>query len=258
MSEKSLFTVSEDDMTEELICVAEDDLPHRLAPAHSMPDLEVVEGEDEEKRPDWRETKDARHFEAFLNSEMARLPKPHTIRGNKSLLERALGQYKKLDTYISTALRADYDGHIHTQRVDEIRRVIEAYIDEIQNALDGMEHMKKQKRQMRRRGEDESGELVKEATTPPFKGLQAQVSMFEVAIVRAIINGAVAGGRNVEELFELADKKYKFTEREELALLQLLADFGYVVFKDRLTLGDKDVDPTKEGGVAEWANQYYA
>lgn len=239
--EKSLFTVDEEmPKNKEMFVIAEEEM-------------------EKEKSEDWRVSKEPKHFVIFLVKEMNRIPKPGEGRGNKTLLEKLLGQYKQLDSFISQAVRSDYDDAIDAKNVDEIRKVLNRYIDETQDALDGMYSMERQRRDMRkRRAEEENGEIVKEATTPPYHGVQTQMSLFESAIVRALINAVVSGGRQMEELFEEAKKKYDIKPREELAVLQALEDFGYPIFKDRMMVGDKNEDPTRKENFGEWTSQYYA
>lgn len=253
VKEKNLFTVTEEEFTEEIIRVAEDEISNDSIIV-SSPD-EFIEEDKENK--DWRVSKKPKHFIIFLVNEVNRIPKPSHIRGNKSMLEKALGMYKQLDSYISKALRSDYDDEIDANKVDEIRGLVNRYENEVQMALDGMMTMERNKK-VRRRRADEDQDLVKEAGTPHFTGLQVQMSAFERAIVGALINGSVSGGHNIEELYKVAKDKYNFTEREELALLQLLSDFGYPVFKDRLTFGTNDTDPTRKENNGEWMSNYYA
>ena len=107
----------------------------------------------------------------------------------------------------------------------------------------------------RRRAEDEhEGELTKEAGTASF---QMVITPFQRAISGSLINGVVSGGRNMEELWADAKKKYNMNDREELEILQVIADMGYPEFKDRLRLGENN-DPTREEGFGEWSSQYYA
>ncbi|MFA5048462.1 MAG: hypothetical protein WC516_05575 [Patescibacteria group bacterium] len=268
--EKNLFTVGEDEkMTEEIICVAEDDelekeaaIPVIVSPTPLQLPLDMGQPKGkEEESTDWRTSKHPKHFVIFLLNEIGRLPKPNSARGSKSMLEKALGQYKQLDSYISQALRSDYDDEVDVQKVDEIRKIVDSYKDEVQDALDGINMMTKQRHHMRRRraeDEGEEGKLVKEATTPQFKGIQVQMSAFERAVVGAIINGAVSGGRNIEELYKEVKEKYDLTNREELAILQIMADFGYPIFKDRLMMGSKNEDSTRKDNFGEWQSQYYA
>lgn len=269
LKEKNLFTVGEDEkVTEEIICVAENDendaemaIPIIVSPRPQQLPLDIGQSEEkEEESTDWRVSKHPKHFVIFLLNEINRLPKPSDARGSKSMLEKALGMYNALDGHCSRALRSDYDDDIDVKRVDEIRNLINRYKDDVQDALDGIDMMTKQKRNMRRRRAEDEGEneLVKEATTPSFKGIQVQMSAFERAIVGAIINGAVSGGRQIEELYKEAKDKYKLSDREELAILQIISDFGYPIFKDRLTVGSKDEDPTRDKNFGEWSSNYYA
>lgn len=257
--EKDLFTVSENEnMAEEIICVAEEELDQAQVPIIVSPMPQISDTKKEKESTNWRESKHPKHFVVFLVNELNRLPKPADARGSKSMLEKALGMYNAIDGHCSKALRSDYDDEIDVKKVDEIRNMISRYRDEVQDALDGIDMMTKQRRQMRRRRAEEENGIVKEATTPSLQGIQLHVSAFERAIVGAIINGVVSGGRNVEELYKEAKEKYKFTDREELALLQILEDFGYPVFKDRLMVGEKDEDPTRNKNFGEWQSQYYA
>jgi hypothetical protein len=274
-NEKGLFTVSEDEkLTEEIISVAEGEEytqeahspvmlvpgggagPGPMAgpgPAGSCP---MAESKKDEESNDWRVSKKPKHFIVFLTNEMNRLPQPSSILGNRSMMEKALGQYKKLDSYISNAMHSDYDDEIDVEKVDKIRAVLEKARDEVEDALEGLSHMMKQKKKMRRRRADDTheGELVREAGVPQF---QLVVTPFQRAIAGALINGKVSGGRNLEELWKEAKEKYKMDDREELEILQVLADMGYPEFRDRLRLGE-DNDPTRTEGFGEWQSQYYA
>lgn len=282
-NEKGLFTVSEDEkMTEEIISIAEDELEgasvvlvpggHGMGPGHgpgpmglgpraemgACPFAEEGEGEEEES-DDWRVSKKPKHFLVFLMNEINRLPKPTSVLGNRSKMEKTLGQYKKLDSYISQALHSDYDDEIDVDKVDKVRALLEKARDDVEDALEGLSQMMKQKKKMRHRRADDTheDELVREAGVPHFSGFQMLITPFQRAIAGALINGKVSGGRNLEELWKEAKEKYKMDDREELEILQILADMGYPEFRDRLRLGE-DNDPTRTEGFGEWQSQYYA
>lgn len=219
--------------------------------------LEREKEEGEKESDDWRVSKKPEHFLMFLTKDLQRIPNPSQIRGNLTEMERALGQYKRLNNYISNAMQSDYDGVINAKKIDSMRKVIEQSIDELEDALEGLKQLKKEKRKMRRRGEEDNLDLKKEATAPHFNGFQMLITPFQRAIAGALINGKVSGGRNLEELWSEAKKKYKMEDREELEILQILADMGYPEFKDRLRLGE-DSDPTRTEGFGEWLSNYYA
>lgn len=261
--EKALFTVSEDDRTEEIFVVAEDAVAGgmispkvpNMVPMNIPQNAQMAKDKKEEDE-DWLKTKDPKHFTIFIIKELNRMPKVHSVLGNRSLLEQAIGQLKKLDSHISSALRSDYDNVIDAAKVDEARKGILKNIDDCEDALMAMDQMHRQKRKMRR-AEDEQNGLMKEAGTAQFQGIQQTITAFEKAIVTALINSVVSGGKNIEHMYEKAKKKYKFTDREELAIMQLLADFGYPVFKDRLTLGE-EVDVSEPEETGEWQANYIA
>jgi len=276
--EEGIFTVVEDEqihngLTRELISVAEDELtlPSQKTPPPSVfaplsesqpaggekPESLPAGGENPEQAEGWRNTKKPEHFTQFLADDLARIPRPGTTRGNQALMERTLGQYKKLNGYVSQALREDYDDVLDASQLDKARKFIEQCVDELELGLESLENLKKNRKKMRR-GDDESSDLVKEATAPHFTGMQVNMSAFEGAIVRSLINGVVAGGRNIEELYAKAKEKYDFTPREELAIFQILSDFGYATFQDRLRLGETNFDASKSEDGGEWSAQYFA
>jgi len=277
--EEGIFTVAEDEQiydgsARELISVAEGDLelpippnvfppPPKTQPAGEQKPQIMPAGKEQPKQManegGWRNTKEPKHFTQFLMDDLARIPKPNTTRGNQALMERTLGQYNKLNNYVSQALREDYDDVLDANHVDKARKFIEQCIDELEMGLESLDSLKKNRKKMRRHSEDEMGDgLVKEANTPTFTGIQVQISEFESSIVRALINGVVSGGRNMDELYEKAKKKYDFTPREEVAIFQILNDFGYPTFQDRLRIGDEKVDTSKSEEGGEWTANYHA
>jgi len=275
--EQELFAVAENEQLErEIICVAEEgalDIPEKKEeqlPIFPEAPVEPPNNEykvtlpqqqdapaDDQKPKGWRNTKDVKEFMDFLQVEMARIPDMSKARGNQSLMERSLGQWKSLDGHCSHALRGDYDGTLDVDRLDKARKFIETVVDQLEDALHGMSSMRKTRRQQRRRGEDVLDGMTKEATAPHFNGIQMVITPFQRAIVGSLINGTVSGGRNMEELYSEATKKYKMDDREQLEILAILADFGYPIFKDRLRVGDSE-DPSRDEGFGEWQSAYNA
>jgi hypothetical protein len=126
--------------------------------------------------------------------------------------------------------------------------------------LEGISELKRNKKKMkrRRRAEEDGEAMTKEAGVPHFQGFQMLITPFQRAIAGALINGKVSGGRNMEELWVSAKKKYDMNGREELEILQILADMGYPEFKDRLRAGETEDDPSRTEGHGEWQSQYHA
>ena len=286
--EQGLFTVAEDDQEKEMIVVAEGEMwnddkkrevlrpddktdrrpspPPLRPPAPANPTNTPrattlpsggVGNVTEVAEDGWRNTKDVKQFTQFLLDEINRIGNPNAWR-TKTEKERGLAQLKKLDHYVSQALREDYDSYLDLKSIDNVRNTIEKNIDDTEYAMDGMTHMKRERKKMRRRrGEDEGVDLVKEAQTPHFNGMQIHISAFERAIVGALMNGRASGGRDIEELYTEAKSRYNINDREELAIFQILTDMGLPTFKDRLRIG-KSSDPTRTEGFGEWQSQYYA
>lgn len=96
--------------------------------------------------------------------------------------------------------------------------------------------------------------ITKEAGTP---AIQLQMSPFERAVTGAIINGFVSHGKNPEEIYAHFKQKYKFTDRDELSIHQILADMGYPILKDRGHVGDSSEQLNKGKGI-EFSTQYNA
>jgi len=270
--EEGLFTIAEDeklqeDKEKEIISVGEEEVygPTGEAPPplqqQYMMDAQYAKEKEEKEETNWMKSGKPEHFVVFLRNEMGRFPKPMDIRGNVSKMEQGLGQWKRLNNFVSKALREDYDGVLDIELVDKVRALIEQHIDQLEDMLDGISALKRNRKQLRRRRhaeEDDDDGLTKEATSPHFNGFQMLITPFQRAIAGALINGKVSGGRNLEELWVGAKKKYAMNDREELEILQILADMGYPEFKDRLRVGKTEEDPTRTEGHGEWQNQYYA
>lgn len=265
---EEVFMVTENDETQEIFSVAEEEampLPQKRvepvtpAPGDMSPQTPRQPQNGEEQKLDeqqgWRSTKDPKEFMEFLQKELRRIGNPHAWR-TKSEKERGLAQLKKLDHFTSEALRSDYDNVLDVPSIDAIRNRIEHHIDQCEVALEGIQNMKKNRKKLRRRGEDEP-EMTKEAGVPHFNGMNVMITPLERAIVGILINGKVSGGKDMEELYAELKEKYDLSERDDLAIFQILNDMGYPTFRDRLRLHDSE-DPTREEGLGEWQQQFYA
>jgi hypothetical protein len=257
--EEGLFTVAEKETEQELIIVAEE------TPEYQMDFSgigEPAENEAREAKPEtpksWLETKKTEQFVQFLDEQMAKIPTIQHAQGNLSKMENSMARWKKLNNFCSEAMRNDFDGLLDFEDIDKKRQQIEYNMDTLQDAIDSLHHMKKTRRNQRRRraDDDQDGTMTKEATAPHFSGFQMVITPFQRAIVGAMINGKVSGGRNIDEMWKAAKEKYKMDDREELEILQILADMGYPEFKDRLRVGE-DEDPSREDGFGEWQSSYY-
>lgn len=274
LKEEGLFTIGEDDNEKELFVVAEEGHPDEDNQDPINPDQYEEDREDDytpidppsEEPPSslpsdekvnegWRSTKDVKQFTQFLADELNRIGEPRKWR-TRTEKERGVGQLKRLNNFISQALREDFDSILNIDTIDKTRNKIEQHIDECEHALDSINYMKKQRKRMRRRA-DENPELVKEAGVPHMDGMVVAITPFERAIAGALINGVVSGGRNMNELYKDAKEKYDLTPREELSIFQIITDMGFPTFADRLRIGENQ-DPTRTSGFGEWNSTYYA
>jgi hypothetical protein len=260
--EEGIFTITEDEELQEgkeIISVAEEDIygPVDESPLQQSYMMDTQYAKEEKK--DWMKSGKPEHFVIFLENEMGRFPKPSDVSGNVSKIEQGLGQWKRLNNFVSKALREDYDGILDVELVDKARALIEQHIDQLEDMLDGINALKRNRKQLRkRRHAEQDNDLTKEATAPHFNGFQMTITPFQRAIAGSLINGSISGGRNIEELWDNAKKKYNMDDREELEILQILADMGYPEFKDRLRVGEQTDDPTRTENYGEWQSQYYA
>jgi hypothetical protein len=257
---KELFVVSEND-EKELFVVAENELSGDWNKADKFmggAGAPTQQAPQNEKPDDWINSRKIEKFMEWFVGKLRQIQHPSAILGNKTKMEKALGQYIKLNREVSKALRSDFDDVLDTTRVDELRSFVEKAIDTLEDSLYGIEKMKRRRKQMKRRGSEENGEMVKEGTAPHFGGMVISVSPFIRGIAGLLINGKVANGRNMEELFEEIKKKYDLDKREELEVLQVVADMGYPIYRDRAKLNEDTTDPTREDNFGEWATIYYA
>lgn len=259
--EEGIFTVAENEgLEKELISVEEETPSYKIDFGNiNIEEQEVRENYQKQEPQGWLQTKKIEQFVQFLDEQMGRIPTVQHAQGNLSKMENAVSRWKKLNNYCSEAMRSDFEGSLDVDDIDKKRQQIEYNMDALQDAIDNLNAMKQtrrqQRKQHRRRSEEDFNDTItKEAQ---FGDFQINISPFHRAIAGALINGVVSGGRDMNELWEKAKKKYDMTPREELEILQILSDMGYPTFKDRLTIGD-DQDPTRDKDFGEWQSNYYA
>jgi hypothetical protein len=249
--------------------------------------VEEDEADAKDKEPvkpkTWEQDKEHSQFVAYIIDKKNKIPKHsgETIPG----CERAKSFLKSIDNEISQAMRTDLDGVIDEQQIDAVRKELDSMIDRLDRQINKLKKKtKKAEVEVRmisegqcekcksvapmwhdvinnkvvcmhceaENAEDATG-LEKTAGTPI---INVYVTAFERAVVGTIVNSAVSGGRDIEETYERLKNKYNFTPREELAIQQLVADYGYPVYKDRGLLNEP-ADPAAGDGV-EWQTNYHA
>lgn len=267
------------DKAKEPIVVEEDKVP-----GSDILLIEEDEADAEDQKPkNWEHDKDHSQFVSYVLDKKNKIPKHsgETIPG----CERAKSFLKSLDNEISSAMRSDLDGVIDEQQIDAVRKEIENMVERLDRQISKLKKKtKKAEVEVRMISEgqcekcqsvapmwhdvvnnkvvcmhceaeeiDQADKLEKTASTPI---INVYVTAFERAIVGTIVNSAVSGGRDIEETYERLKNKYNFTPREELAIQQLVSDYGYPVYKDRGLLNEP-VSPSSGDGV-EWQTNYHA
>ncbi len=81
---------------------------------------------------------------------------------------------------------------------------------------------------------------------------------FERAISGIIINSVISAGNPLEDVYKKLKKKYDITDREELAIMQLVTDMGFPIFKDRGTYSVKDGEEDDDAQGMDFMKNYFA
>lgn len=231
------------------------------APDYVDDDLAEEEEEEEEVETDWENDRDPKHFMAYiLKMYPGQIPKHN----GKSTLgcEKAVLFLTNLNKEISEALRSEHEeGELDLDVLEDIR------VRMTKDVVKLKEHIKKlnkDNKKTKKKAEVElepvivkqnsiTNEIIKEASTPK---VQLVMTPFQRAITGIILNSTISAGKPFESVYEFLKKKYKFTDREELEILQLLMDMGQPIFKDRGIIGDEGQD--EEGHGIDFIKTYFA
>lgn len=239
----------------------------------------VEDAPEEEKPKDWANDKDPGSFLDYAKDKLTKIPKHsgETVHG----CERAKSYIKSLLAELSKAMRSDYDSKIDEAEAEQLSQYCNDGIDRLNKQIKKLTGKKANLNVklvsdghcdkcdshapmwqdiendrlvcMSCENTEAGDKMVKEANTPV---LNVYVSAFERAIVGTLINSTVSGGRNIEETYDKLKKKYAFTDREELAIQQLVADHGYPIIKDRGLIGEKEDQAT--GNTVDFQTNYQA
>lgn len=169
--------------------------------------------------------------------------------------ERAVMYLVGINKEISEALRADKDDVLDLSALERMRVSI------IKDVAKLKEHAKKLNKKLKTASDEQElvkesfreDAIVKEATTPK---IQLIMTPFERAITGILVNSVVSAGKPFESVYDFLKEKYKFTDREELSILQILMDMGHPIFKDRGTVGESSKD--REGHGTDFVKNYFA
>lgn len=233
-------------------------------PGATEPILDEAEPEEEEEEVEtnWVDDRDTSKFIDYLRDSFASIPQ-HS--GNSiSGCERALTYLNKLNREISEAVRKDDKNALDEvlDEVEEFRVKILKGMVALKNRIGELK--KKFKEEGSQKIANETADLIKESleseegiTKEAKSGkLQVVITPFERAVTGILINSVVSAGHPFEEVYDYLKKKFSLTEREELAILQIVMDMGFPVFKDRGTIGGKG-DGEQEGHHVDFIKNYF-
>lgn len=217
---------------------------------------------EEEEETTWKDDNDTGKFSEFLIRMYGEIPK-HT--GTSiSGAERALTYLSGLNSEISKAIRIDSDNLLDVDLIEDYRVKIMKDIVTLKN------HIKKLEKKIRGSKKSASEEVEEEKIVKAEandSSLKKEGSLpratlimtpFERAIAGILINSVVSAGHPFEEVYEFLRKKYKLDSREELAILQLVMDMGFPIFKDRGTIGEDDKKEEEGGNGIDFIKNYFA
>jgi len=241
-----------EEMEEEEVSSAADAVRMLPGSSISLADDEEDKVEEVDDTPGtWRDDGDVRDFSNYLQ-DAYNSPPQH--QGEMLGCERVINYYKGLDKEISKALSLDKDHILDVGELDGVR------VNMMNDMLTLKQHIKKLQRGIR----EQHGKKAADGTTMKIAGSDVELSKeatvarpqlmmtaFERAITGMVVNAVVSSGKSFEDVYDILKNKYAFTDREELALMQLFADMGYQVFKDRGSYG-------KESSEVDFMRSYFA
>lgn len=210
-------------------------------------DIDVDEEEDikvESDPWDWK----LENYMEWLHNKMNNPPKHSgkTIIG----LEKVISYFKRLLDTASKASRIDYDDILDSDQLELARDEMLKAIKRCEERIDKIENNKRPKK--KKADSDDDGEIIKTARAAQY---QINVSMFISHIARTLINGYVSAGHDLENSFIKLDKEYEFSKREKAEVLQLLADMGFPIRRDRGIPMGTEIDQTSPNNI-DWMANY--
>lgn len=166
--------------------------------------------EDKEFEPivvsDWETPK---AFEEYIVASSRQ--RPQIFKDSRNSLRRAWHYYANLQNELLSGIASDANyGALSKESLtilDSIEEGIELSLEQLAENIDN--------------------KLMKTATKS--SQFTYVVSPFLFGLARTLINGKTSQGKNIEDLFEEINKKYKLTDREQFELKWILNDMGYPI-----------------------------
>lgn len=190
------------------------------------------------------------NFLAWVHERFSSIPRHSGV--ETAGIERAIAYLKRINSEISKAVSGDFDGKIDIAKLERGRKEIYSGIERLEEARDKFEntHYKKKKA-------NSESELVKEAKQTHVGGIIVTVPIFISRLARICINGMVSAGHDIEDIYGKLVKKHNLSDRDQAELMQLLADMGYPLRRDRGYNTNEEIDTTSSDNY-DWAANYPA
>ena len=271
-----LFSESDLDDLDDADITSVDDLDLVPSSIQGLLD-EADEKAEETKEKDWENDGNHGKFLTYALTRLQNIPKHNgqTTVG----CERAISYLRRLDKEISRAIQSDDKNVIDEEEAEKIRDEVFSYVESLEKALDKISSKKRKKSAMqldskiftriaeggiptyfakvssfdeevlleveiaepsdlqtRAYIEWEDGKITKTADTAKVM-LMADPFLHEISNI--IIRAHTTYGRDVEDIYHELDAKYKFTDRDHLAVHSLLREKGLLVDQDFSKLGEE-------------------
>lgn len=188
---------------------------------------------DKKDKWDWK-SKGFGNFTIWVNERFGDVPKHSGY--SEAGLERAQAYLERLHSEISKAMRSDIDGELDADIIAQIHDKIDEGIEKIKDRTQKVKNSKKKK------ASQSDDQMIKEAQKifGVQNGVVVMTSLFISTLARALMNGMVSAGKDIEDSFKKIVKAHKLDDREQIELAQLLADMGMPQIRDRaLKIGEE-------------------
>lgn len=193
------------------------------------------------------------NFMEWLSDKMQHFP-PHSGKDVVGL-ERTVAYMRRLVGEIRKAIHLDHTAILDVVLLEKARDELLQGIKRCEDRIESIERWKrpvnKGKSSYQKAAGAETG-MVKEGQKAG--GFSVNVEVLISGLARIIINSSVSGGHDPKNTFDKLAKKFDLTKREKFELLQVLADMGMVMHRDRGFLLDEEIDYTSSDNFDFAAN----
>lgn len=210
---------------------------------------ETIEVEDKDPW-DWS-SRGLSGFLGWVQEMLANVPR-HSGRDTTGI-ERVISYFEAINKEITKAMRQDFRNEIDSAKAEEARSEIENGLERL---LDRLEQLRSTKYKRKKKSWVADSGIVKEAQKATHVGgIVVTVPLLISRIARTCINGMVSAGHDIEDMLTKLSKKYDLTNREQAEVMQLLADMGYPVRRDRGFDLDEEISTTSSDNY-DWAANF--